>query len=197
MSARKTPPPGREEPGRRRSNTDGTSASAMGRQRATSLLVPELRSVGWLPWARRTTVERAMVLLVLRLGMKRRDLSFHLRGAALQEHQLKAEQITYPPLDVPKPVTASVWIVDSGPTKAMGVIPLPIRITIIRLQDGSLMLHSPTRYNSTLRRSLEEFGAINHIMRQIARTGCSSSSGRSIVPRSRHGARRASRSDGR
>jgi hypothetical protein len=95
--------------------------------------------------------------------MKRRDLSF-LRGAALQEHQLKAEQITYPPLDVPKPVTASVWIVDSGPTKAMGVIPLPIRMTIIRVQDGSLMLHSPTRYDSTLRRSLEEFGAINHII---------------------------------
>jgi hypothetical protein len=44
------------------------------------------------------------------------------------------------------------------------VIPLPVRMTIIRLRDGSLMLHSPTRYDDTLRRSLEGFGAITHII---------------------------------
>ena len=77
---------------------------------------------------------------------------------------MKVEQITYPPLDVPKLVTDSIWIVDSGPIKAMGVIPLPIRMTVIRLQDGSLILHSPIHYDHALRRSLEKYGAIAHLV---------------------------------
>ena len=77
---------------------------------------------------------------------------------------MKVEQITYPPLDVPKRVTDSIWIVDSGPIRAMGVIPLPIRMTVIRLQDGSLILHSPIHYDHALRRSLEKYGAIAHIV---------------------------------
>jgi hypothetical protein len=44
-------------------------------------------------------------------------------GRQLQEPHLNAEQITYAPLEVPKPVAASVWIVDSGPIRAMGVTP--------------------------------------------------------------------------
>jgi hypothetical protein len=43
-----------------------------------------------------------------------------------QEYPLKADQVTYPPLDVPKAVTDSVWIVDSGPMRVMGVIPLSV-----------------------------------------------------------------------
>jgi hypothetical protein len=77
---------------------------------------------------------------------------------------LKAEQITYPPLDVPKAVTDSVWIVDSGPMRVMGVIPLPVRMTVLRLHDGSLILHSPTRFDPALRRSLQDIGRIAHVI---------------------------------
>jgi hypothetical protein len=77
---------------------------------------------------------------------------------------LNAEQITYPPLDTLKPVTNGVWIVDSGPMAVMGFIQLPIRMTVLRLQDGSLMLHSPTKFTATLKQELEQFGPIAHLV---------------------------------
>ena len=49
---------------------------------------------------------------------------------------------TYPPLDVPKPVTQNLWVVDSGPMRAMGVIPIPVRMTVVRLENGEVLLHS-------------------------------------------------------
>ena len=77
---------------------------------------------------------------------------------------LNAEQITYPPLDTLKPVTNGVWIVDSGPIAAMGFVQLPIRMTVLRLNDGSLMLHSPTRFTATLKQELEQVGLIAHLV---------------------------------
>lgn len=72
--------------------------------------------------------------------------------------------VTYPPLDVPKGVAENVWIVDSGPLKAMGLVPLPVRMTVVRLPDGGLLLHSPTRYTPDLHRRLAEIGPIRHIV---------------------------------
>jgi hypothetical protein len=69
----------------------------------------------------------------------------------------------YPLLDVPKPVTDGVWIVDSGPLKAFGM-PLPIRMTVIRLESGDLWLHSPTAYDERLRAELERHGRIRHLV---------------------------------
>ncbi|WP_410218031.1 DUF4336 domain-containing protein [Paracoccus sp. (in: a-proteobacteria)] len=73
-------------------------------------------------------------------------------------------QVTYPPLDTPKPVAADVWIVDSGPLKAMGMLPLPVRMTVFRLQDKSLLLHSPTRFTSDLLWQLTDLGAVRHMV---------------------------------
>lgn len=70
---------------------------------------------------------------------------------------------TYPPLDVPKPVAENVWIVDSGPLRAMGM-PLPVRMTVIRLPSGALLLHSPTRFRGSLKRQLEKLGSIRHLV---------------------------------
>ncbi|MFC3631186.1 DUF4336 domain-containing protein [Paracoccus angustae] len=70
----------------------------------------------------------------------------------------------YPPLDVPKPVAADVWIVDSGPMKAMGVIPIPVRSTVIRLSTGDTLIHSPARLTPDLRRRIEEIGPIRHLV---------------------------------
>ena len=45
---------------------------------------------------------------------------------------MSTNQVTYPPLDVLKPVTEDLFIVDSGPLRIMG-LPLPVRMTVIRL----------------------------------------------------------------
>jgi len=71
--------------------------------------------------------------------------------------------VTYPPVDVLKPVAENVWIVDSGPQQAMG-LSLPVRMTVIRLASGDVWLHSPTRFNPELRREIEVLGPIRHIV---------------------------------
>ena len=67
---------------------------------------------------------------------------------------MPSEDVTYPPLDVLKPVAENLWIVDSGPQEAMG-LSLPVRMTVIRLSNGDVWLHSPTRFNGELRREIE------------------------------------------
>ena len=71
--------------------------------------------------------------------------------------------VTYPPLDVPKPVADGVWIVDSGPQRVMGLT-IPVRMTVIHLAKGGLWLHSPTRFRPALRDALGKIGIIKHIV---------------------------------
>src|SRR3954453_3933997 len=73
-------------------------------------------------------------------------------------------QITYPPLDTLKPIAEGAWIVDSGPMAAMGFLKLPIRMTVLRLGDGSLLLHSPTRYGAPLAQELAGIGPVAHLV---------------------------------
>lgn len=70
---------------------------------------------------------------------------------------------TYPPIDVLKPVADDLWIVDSGPLHALGM-PLPVRMTVIRLANGDLWLHSPTRYDAALHRAISALGPIRHLV---------------------------------
>lgn len=72
-------------------------------------------------------------------------------------------EATYPPLDVLKPVADGVWIVDSGPLRALG-IPLPVRMTVVRLHDGGLWLHSPTHYDARLHWDIAALGPIRHLV---------------------------------
>jgi Domain of unknown function (DUF4336) len=72
-------------------------------------------------------------------------------------------RVTYPPVDALKPVADGVWIVDSGPLKAYG-LPLPLRMTVVRLASGDLWLHSPTRFDGELRRAIEQIGPIRHLV---------------------------------
>ncbi|MEF2554368.1 DUF4336 domain-containing protein [Aurantimonas sp. A2-1-M11] len=76
---------------------------------------------------------------------------------------MRDETILYPPLDVPKKVADSIWIVDSGPIRPLG-LRLPIRMTVIRLVDGSLLLHSPTRFDAALKSEIEQIGRISHFV---------------------------------
>src|SRR3954470_8901766 len=72
-------------------------------------------------------------------------------------------QSTYPPLDVLKPIAENIWIVDSGPFYVLG-IPIPVRMTVVRLSSGELVLHSPTRFSDALRNELEAKGRIAHLI---------------------------------
>lgn len=73
------------------------------------------------------------------------------------------QEATYPPLDVLKPVADGVWIVDSGPLRILG-LELPVRMTAIRLADGDVILHSPTRFSEGLKRSLDRVGRVRHLV---------------------------------
>ena len=65
----------------------------------------------------------------------------------------------YPPLDIPKPVADHLWVVDSILHDV-----LPVRMSVIRLDSGDLLLHSPTRYDSGLHHALERLGRIKHLV---------------------------------
>lgn len=71
--------------------------------------------------------------------------------------------IGYPPFDTLKPIADNVWIVDAPPVHAGG-IPLPIRMTVLRLAGGELLLHSPIPHHPALRRAVEELGRIGHLV---------------------------------
>ncbi|KAA2235379.1 DUF4336 domain-containing protein [Salinarimonas soli] len=68
--------------------------------------------------------------------------------------------VTYPPLDTLKPVAPDVWIVDSGPIRP-GRLALPVRMTVIRFPDGSVWLHSPTRWDGKLQQEIAALGPIH------------------------------------
>jgi len=72
-----------------------------------------------------------------------------------------ASRMTYPPLDTLKPVCPDIWIVD-GPAVRFGAfgltVPFPTRMTLIRIEDGRLFVHSPTRLTEALKQEVAEIG---------------------------------------
>lgn len=76
---------------------------------------------------------------------------------------LSGEGSTYPPLDVLKGVAEDLWIVDSGPLRVLG-LPLPVRMTVVRLKTGAVLLHSPTRFVPALKGEIERLGPIRHLL---------------------------------
>ena len=73
----------------------------------------------------------------------------------------------YRPLDVLKPVDDGLWIVD-GPIVSMryvvGHLPFPTRMTIIRLPDGGLWVHSPTVLTDDLKAAVEALGPVRWLI---------------------------------
>lgn len=47
---------------------------------------------------------------------------------------------TFASLDILKPVGDGIWIADIGPLHAVGAIPLPVRMTVMKLEDGGIVL---------------------------------------------------------
>lgn len=74
------------------------------------------------------------------------------------------DDAAYPPLNIPKAIAEGVWIVDATPIRAMGVMVVPLRMTIFRLASGDLLIYSPTRYRDSLRAAIETLGPIKHLV---------------------------------
>lgn len=76
--------------------------------------------------------------------------------------------VPYDPINTLKPVADDVWIVD-GPEIAMSyvggrTVPFTTRMTVARLPDGSLWLHSPTELTDALAAEIEALGSVRHIV---------------------------------
>jgi hypothetical protein len=72
----------------------------------------------------------------------------------------------YHPINVPKPVAEDVWVVD-GPVMQAGpggLIPVTIRMVVVRLPDGGLWLHSPLPLDAGLMAALQALGPIRHLV---------------------------------
>jgi hypothetical protein len=128
----------------RRNAMDDRDRSAVGA--ATEMGVERLRARNWLLLGTAAAAGAAGLSLWLT------------RGAAREE-----AAVSYSPIDQPKLLAEDVWIVDSGPISAMG-LKLPVRMTVVRLKDGSLLLHSPTAYTADLGRALDALGPVRHLI---------------------------------
>ncbi|WP_026379658.1 DUF4336 domain-containing protein [Afifella pfennigii] len=73
----------------------------------------------------------------------------------------------YEPLNTLKPIAEDVWIVD-GPKISMryvvGSLPFTTRMTVLRLSDGGLVLHSPTPLTEELAAAVSELGEIRTLL---------------------------------
>lgn len=56
-----------------------------------------------------------------------------------------------------------IWLVD-GPVIKLYAIPFPTRMTVIRLANGDLFLHSPIEYSEELAAELQTHGKIKHLV---------------------------------
>lgn len=61
------------------------------------------------------------------------------------------------------PLGEDIWIVD-GPVIDFYRIPFPTRMTVIRLANGDLFLHSPIAWTPELAAELEALGTIRHLV---------------------------------
>lgn len=72
--------------------------------------------------------------------------------------------VGYPPLTTLKPLSENIWIVDGEPGRMMGGVALSVRMTVIRLGNGDLVLHSPVRFTPELSDKVAELGRIAHLI---------------------------------
>lgn len=68
-----------------------------------------------------------------------------------------------PQVELLRQIGPSIWIADGGAIEVAGS-PLPVRMTVIRLANGELILHSPTAYSQEMRQALEAIGAIQYLL---------------------------------
>jgi hypothetical protein len=75
----------------------------------------------------------------------------------------------YEPINVYKPLAPDIGVVD-GPFEYLTVggvrLPLPFttRMTVVRLSNGDLFLHSPIKFDERLAKELRQLGKVRHLV---------------------------------
>lgn len=69
----------------------------------------------------------------------------------------------YEPLNTLKPVAPDIWIVD-GPMIRFYGMPFSTRATVIRLKNGDIWVHSPTKMDAGLIDELIDLGPVRHLI---------------------------------
>jgi hypothetical protein len=63
----------------------------------------------------------------------------------------------------PRPLVEGIWVAE-GPHLPDGRIPIPVRMTVVRLSDGGLWLHSPIDAMPGLVASVRALGEVRHLV---------------------------------
>lgn len=69
----------------------------------------------------------------------------------------------YEPLNTLKPVANDIWLVD-GPSIRFYGVPFSTRMTVVRLENGDVWLHSPTKICNSLRDEITALGPVRHLI---------------------------------
>ncbi|MEO9132905.1 MAG: DUF4336 domain-containing protein [Sphingomonas sp.] len=73
----------------------------------------------------------------------------------------------YAPLQCLKPFADQVWIID-GPEIGMRyfglTLPFPTRMTVVRLRDRKLWVHSPIAWNDDLGAAIDQLGTVHYLV---------------------------------
>ncbi len=69
----------------------------------------------------------------------------------------------YQPINTLKPIAEDIWLVD-GPEISFQRMPFSTRMTIVRLGNGDLFVHSPTPLPSALRSEVDKLGRVAHLV---------------------------------
>lgn len=69
----------------------------------------------------------------------------------------------YAPLNTPKQVDENIWIVDGGKISFYG-LPFSTRMTIVRLENGDLFVHSPVAPTPELLEEVDQLGRVAHLV---------------------------------
>lgn len=74
----------------------------------------------------------------------------------------------YKPINQLKAIGDNIWIVDSSVVEmsifAGITIPFPTRMTIIRLNNDDLWIHSPTSLTDDLKKEIDQLGKVRHLI---------------------------------
>ncbi len=69
----------------------------------------------------------------------------------------------YEPIQILKSVDDDIWIVDGALISFKG-IPFPTRMTVIRLENGDLFIHSPIELGDKLKEEIDHIGTVKHLI---------------------------------
>jgi hypothetical protein len=75
--------------------------------------------------------------------------------------------VPYAPLNTLKPFAKDVWTVDGGEIgfRYFGTtLQVSTRMTIVRLSDGDILIHSPTEWDSDLAADIGDLGPVRHLV---------------------------------